>query len=319
MDSSVAHDGAAWHTAFLAATDDSATSRLRRGKLSQLLRRGKLSQLLRRGKLAAVARGTVSACAAGQYTPSSQCEPGVVILPRIGSASVLYGEGGQVAPWDGGKPLTSDPRAAVQVVNKDCVDAAIGLAASGFQPALLNMANATRPGGGWRSGASAQEEELFRRSNMHSTVTSSHYPLPEFGCIYTPAALYFRHGARQGYAFMPSPVPLGTISCAAYVQPTTRGSRLAAAEEAGTRHKIAAIFSAAVCQGHDSLVLGALGCGSFGNPPDAIASYFREAAETYASSFKLILFAIIDDDAAARNGASNFDAFERQFRTWSPS
>jgi uncharacterized protein (TIGR02452 family) len=48
---------------------------------------------------------------------------------------------------------------------------------------------------------------------------------------------------------------------------------------------------------HDSLVLGALGCGAFRNPPRDIAELFRIVINEpeFKNKFKLIVFAIIDD------------------------
>ena len=98
------------------------------------------------------------------------------------------------------------------------------------------------------------------------------------------------------------------------MQPATRGARLAVAEEEGTRRKIDAVLAAGVVHGHDSLVLSALGCGAFANPPTAMSRLFREACKRYARSFRRIDFAIVDDEAARINGASNFEAFEREFK-----
>ena len=48
------------------------------------------------------------------------------------------------------------------------------------------MANMAKPGGGWRTGANAQEEDLFRRSDYHMWHDKAHYPLPECGARVAP-------------------------------------------------------------------------------------------------------------------------------------
>eukprot|EP00298_Acanthocystis_sp_HF-20_P008687 c17835_g1_i1.p1 GENE.c17835_g1_i1~~c17835_g1_i1.p1 ORF type:complete len:170 (-),score=54.47 c17835_g1_i1:21-482(-) len=56
----------------------------------------------------------------------------------------------------------------VEIWEGDCFDAARLLLDSGYQKvAVLNMASATNPGGGYRSGAGAQEENLHRRTNLY--------------------------------------------------------------------------------------------------------------------------------------------------------
>ena len=50
--------------------------------------------------------------------------------------------------------------------NIDCVDLAEVLIAKGYNPAILNLASAKKPGGGYRDGMGAQEKSLCRSSNL---------------------------------------------------------------------------------------------------------------------------------------------------------
>lgn len=58
--------------------------------------------------------------------------------------------------------------------------------------------------------------------------------------------------------------------------------------------------------GHSTLILGAFGCGAYGNPPRQIAGLFRDvfAEEEFTGVFKRIVFAIIDTP-----GSNNYDVF----------
>ena len=47
----------------------------------------------------------------------------------------------------------------------------------------LNMASHKRPGGGVENGARAQEECLFRCSNLFDVVSKDFYPLNTFECL----------------------------------------------------------------------------------------------------------------------------------------
>jgi uncharacterized protein (TIGR02452 family) len=61
------------------------------------------------------------------------------------------------------------------------------------------------------------------------------------------------------------------------------------------RRRIAKVLSIAAFHNHDTLVLGAWGCGVFGNESAMIAELFREALSGDASGvFENVVFAITD-------------------------
>ena len=83
------------------------------------------------------------------------------------------------------------------------------------------------------------------------------------------------------------------------------------------KNKIRTIFRIGLLNGHDSLVLGALGCGAFRNPPSHIAELFHEIMEEseFKNKYKLLLFAILDDHNAKlkHNPDGNYLPFVREF------
>lgn len=78
-----------------------------------------------------------------------------------------------------------------------------------------------------------------------------------------------------------------------------------------TAKKIETIFSVAVENGHDSLVLSALGCGAFSNPPLSIARLFKEAVAHFQSQLRVVSIAVIDDHNSGK--AHNPDGNVRPF------
>jgi uncharacterized protein (TIGR02452 family) len=168
------------------------------------------------------------------------------------------------------------------------MDAAAVLRSKGYNPVILNMANAKTPGGGWRNGAGAQEESLFRRTNyLHSLIdpqrlgSKKRYPLPEFGGVYSPGVLSFRANEASGYAFLPAPEPYSFIAAAAINRPrlvqVSRGrKRLEPKSASKTKRKLGAVLSIGLDHGHDAIILSAFGCGAFKNPPEQIAEIFKE-------------------------------------------
>ena len=221
----------------------------------------------------------------------------------------------------------------VEVQNIDCLYAGAQLKERGYNPAVLNMASRRNPGGGVVTGAGAQEETLFRRTNLFRSlyqfapfagmygIKTSHYQYPldrNFGGVYTPEAIYFRESEQKGYALLGNPVSLSFITVAGMNQPDlTAEGMIADHHVEPIKNKIRTIFRIGLAHGHDSLVLGALGCGAFRNPPRHVARLFHEVMDEleFKNKYRRIVFAILDDQNAHRshNPAGNFKPFADEF------
>ena len=204
----------------------------------------------------------------------------------------------------------------VVVENKDCVVAAMELIDKGYNPAMLNLADLHIPGGLVEYGSGAQEENLCRRSNLVQSlyqfsetrirqypdmgleVNENQYPLDErYGGVYSGIVTFFRSDEKKGSMLLDKPYNIPVISVAALRGPRIdKDGMMAQAEANITLDKIRTIFRIGIDQGHDSLVLSALGCGAFANPPAHIAKLFHQVIEEpeFKGAFKLIDFAILD-------------------------
>ena len=221
----------------------------------------------------------------------------------------------------------------VKVENMDCLLAAEKLLEEGYHPAVLNMASRQNPGGGVQTGAGAQEENLFRRTNLFQSLyqfapyasnfglhkSKYQYPLDRnFGGIYTPHAIVFRGTEQDGYPLLDKPFQMSFIAVAGINRPALESSeRIVSELVESVKNKIRTIFRIGILHGHDSLVLGALGCGAFRNPPSHIAKLFQEVMEEpeFKNKYKLLLFAILDDHNAKlkHNPDGNYLPFVREF------
>ncbi|KAF2278321.1 uncharacterized protein EI97DRAFT_361154, partial [Westerdykella ornata] len=175
--------------------------------------------------------------------------------------------------------------------------------------ALLNLANAYHPGGGWLNGALAQEEALCYRSTLSLSLHKNLYPIPLLSALYTPHVLVIRSALSAGHSLL-LPTPPGTP----ITQP--QGTFRPADAEI-TRYKIRTVLRLAASKGHTKLVLGALGCGAFNNPPDEVAHMFAEVLreEEFAGGWwEDVVFAVMDNarkGEGGRQGDGNFGIFWR--------
>ena len=224
--------------------------------------------------------------------------------------SIFYSQ--EVRP----RPQTEVYETEIIVLNNDTLVAAQALLARGLRPAVLNMASGYQPGGGVYKGAGAQEESLFRRTDLfrsmyvftswadqYGLTKSEHqYPLdPTWGGIYTPQATVFRGPEADGYPLLDHPFQLDFVAVPAVRRPALDHGMIVPELVEVTKKKIRQIFRIAIENGNDSLLLGAFGCGAYKNPPVHMAKLFREVIneDEFKTRFKVIAFAIVGDQNLA--------------------
>ena len=236
-------------------------------------------------------------------------------------------------------PVQTDDRGRkteIAVYGADCLELARDLQMSrqDLQVCVLNLASYSTPGGGVIRGAGAQEEYLFRCSDYFRSLyqfgrhaaeygVTPHpkyrYPLHErFGAVFSRGVTVFRGPQDRGYQLM-TPMRLNFIAIAAHKDPATviqpdGEARYTLAEEEYMTHKARTILRIAYENGQNALVLGALGCGAFHNPPKHVAEIFKKviAEPEFAGIFDYIYFAIINDHNANGNYEAFYDVFNNE-------
>jgi len=222
------------------------------------------------------------------------------------------------APFD--EVIIGDHETAIEVQNETTLSAGRRLLESGHDPVVLNFASATTPGGGFLHGARAQEEYLARSSCLYECLRGNpmyafhrtHYdPLYSNYVIYSPHVPVFRDDDGK---LLESPYTIGIVTSPAANARKVPDSRRDEIEPAMWL-RILKVLWVGIAQGHDSIVLGAWGCGAFGNDAHAMARLFRRALEqNLRGSYRRVIFAIVDWSRGRRFIAP----FEVAFRSEGP-
>lgn len=179
---------------------------------------------------------------------------------------------------------------------------------------VLNFANAIKPGGGWLTGAQAQEESIARASNLFPTLTTKDsrefYKLhnqdqkdPKHGLyshamIYSPGILLFRDDDGNWM----EPLQVDVLTSAAVNAGEVRGNHsdpagLEKLFESQMRERMARILFLFESRGAQNLVLGSFGTGVFQNHVDMVARIWVDLLSVpdarFKTSFSRVVFAIL--------------------------
>ena len=260
-------------------------------------------------RLARIAARTVEILHSGEYEARTGTR--VVIAEQIARAVA----GTRLYLPDDALPVVVPPAPGpieVEVTDESTLEAGRRL---GEGVAALVFASARNPGGGFLTGAKAQEEDVARASALYRCLTA----VPEFYAhhraerdlrytdrvIYSPEVPVFRSPDND---LLEQPYRLSFLTAAAPNlgalldrQPELAGTVPAVLEARAER-----VLRVAAAHGHRRIVLGAWGCGVFRNSPEVVAAAFRTGLAR-VPYFEHVTFAILD-----RTGAT-LRAFQETF------
>lgn len=190
---------------------------------------------------------------------------------------------------------------------------------------VLNFANPVNIGGGVYKGAKAQEEDLCRRSSLlrsletphslryYSYNRKLHTHMGSDAMIFSPEVEIFRdeHGG-----LMDETAIVAVLTCAApMISYGLEG--MSVSEYRGMFYnRIVGVLKCATHFGYEDLVLGAWGCGAFGNDATVVSDLFCKALKEQSQNgvqtkdlFCRIVFAI----RSRGEESYNFKEFKRNF------
>ena len=201
---------------------------------------------------------------------------------------------------------------------------------NGEKPVLvLNLANPVHPGGGVRGGAKAQEEDLCRKSSLllslESRAAKAYYDynraldsdMGSDALMIHPQVEIIKDENAQ---LLPETVVVAVMTCAAPIlRRRPKNAEEQAAYEQLLLQRITGMLTVAAYAGYERLVLGAFGCGAFGNDARVVSDMFYKALKEFRFNgmrehdlFRSIDFAVL----TRPENTYNFDEFTRNFSSF---
>lgn len=197
----------------------------------------------------------------------------------------------------------------IKVINSSTIDSVIDIRAQDKEShiVILNFASAKHPGGGFLRGSIAQEESIARSSTMYPCLLTKEKefynynlaianPLYTDKMIYSPNVLIIKNNKGE---VLDEPVECSIITSPA-VNATIAKERGISNKEIDTamKKRIEKIIELAIIKKADILILGAFGCGVFGNDVDEVAKIFYKTLNDRYEDLKdmEICFSIYDKD-----------------------
>lgn len=190
---------------------------------------------------------------------------------------------------------------------------------------VLNFANSVHPGGGVRNGARAQEEDLCRKSSLLVSLESReakkyyeynkslHTYMGSDALMITPQVEIIKDEKGE---LLDETVVVSVLTCAAPMVSRGKEGMSESEYEEMVYNRIMGMLKCVAYLGYKRLVLGAWGCGAFGNDAHVMSDLFYKALKEINYNghgekdlFRSIEFAVFDRTA----DQYNFKEFYRNF------
>lgn len=228
--------------------------------------------------------------------------------------------------------LRKYPKMKIDIMHETTLDCAYRLTqeyGNNINIAMLNFSSAKNPGGGWDTGAIAQEESIARSSTLIPTLEKYQTEFYDYhkyqkktmlyshALIYSPDIIFMKHGngcqiERDDGYYKCNVITSPAVNAGYYVKRAktqdymmqkyggdpeqfTKEEMAWNVVENIMRERISRVFELAMKYDNKYLILGAWGCGVFKNEPNMIAKIFAEVIrDRYYNTFEHIVFAILD-------------------------
>ena len=252
------------------------------------------------GKRVKILRETMKAAEDGCYFVEEREVKIPVSFEQIKEVTLYAPE--QVAQLSEQDTRVNEPT-RIKLRNQDTLEAAFELhqrRKETEKPILiLNFANPHRPGGGIRSRPGTQEEHLCVKTTvLCSLETEEAWPFYQtnLDCgtqaqtdtiLFSPNTLVIRN---PDLSLREDPFPVAVMTVSAPIASRMEVSELPDLENILNR-RIHGMLRAAAAEGYTRLVLGAWGCGNFGNDPELVARLFHD---NLTGIFEEVTMAVFD-------------------------
>jgi uncharacterized protein (TIGR02452 family) len=274
-----------------------------------------------RQQRAQIASETIEILDRGSYVIDGVSVPLSAALDEMRNGTVLYTPADLELLVDS---MSQYPQFETEIAVCNCTafSAAKSLIDSGYaNPLCLNFASAKNPGGGFLSGSQAQEECLARASALHRSIASqmTYYDVNRSHSsalytnhiIYSPRVPVFR---SDDDLLLQDPYFVSIVTSPAVNAGAVRKNEPASVSsiQSTMQARMRSVLAVARKHDHGAIVLGAWGCGVFGNDPYDVATWFADAILDdlrFVGSFNRIVFCVLD----FAEGTPTFEAFRTVF------
>lgn len=200
----------------------------------------------------------------------------------------------------------------ITVEEMDTLVAATKFLEIGECPVVLNFANPYVPGGKFLEGTIAQEESICQRTTLYASLTSNtaknmyeynqiaSSPLYTDYMLYSPNVYLIRD---EAYELIPPRNVFSVITAAAVSITHAAMNEPQYNIDQAMLERIRKILTIAILHKKRTIILGAWGCGAYGNSPDSVSRYFEQVLirEGFLNFFDHVMFAIKDTTKDKKN------------------